>query len=101
MAPSTSPDMPKPNLALRDSSSTPGKLALAFFKGLPTMKSSDVLEAAPSYTVLGRSAGGDSLSPGIYGGVEPAVGVFEGGDFLWAGAGEGESEGSIECCRLS
>ncbi len=101
MAPSTSPDMPKPNLALRDSSSTPGKLALAFLRGLPTMKSSDAFGAAPSYTVLGRSAGGDSLSPGTYGGVDPAVGVFEGGDFLWAGAGEGESEGSIECCRLS
>ena len=101
MAPSTSADMPKPNLALRDSSSTPGKLALAFLRGLPTMKSSDAFEAVPSYTVLGSSAGGDSLSPGTYGGVDPAVGVFEGGDFLWPGAGEGDSEGSIECCRLS
>ncbi len=62
------------------------------------MDSSGVAVETPLYAVVGKSRGG---SFEMWGGVDPAVGVFDAGEARCAGAGEGVSTGSAECCLLS
>lgn len=83
------------------SSSKPETLALALFNGLPTVPLSKAGEALrASKAVFGSSIGGGVARVDTCGGVEPAVGVLEAGDFLCV-AGEPALRGSAECWRFS
>ena len=77
----------------------PDMLALCFFSGLPIILSSGFFGAARSYEALVRSVGVGAALLVVCGGVEPAVGVFEAGDFRVAD--DPASKSSAECCRFS
>ena len=72
-------------------------LDLCFFIGLPTTDSRGS-DGVGSYEALLRSVGGVARTES-FGGVVPAVGVFEAGDFRVAG--DPAFTGSEECCRFS
>lgn len=92
-------DNPKPNRCRIASSSKPETLALARFKGLPTVPLSKVTEDPRSNLAFGSSVGGVVARFDTGGGVEPAVGVFDAGDLRVAGVLE--FRGSAECWRFS
>ena len=96
-ASAVTPDSPNPNLCLIVSSSNPERLALCFFIGLPIIDSKGS-EGLGSCEALVSSAGGVERIE-AFGGVVPAVGVLEAGDFLVAG--DSAFTGSEECCRFS
>lgn len=92
-------DKPSPKRCRIASSSRPETLALARFKGLPTVPLSKALEDPRSNLAFGNSVGGVVARFDTCGGVEPAVGVFDAGDFRVAGVLE--FRGSAECWRFS
>lgn len=63
------------------------------------ISSSRAFGVAKSYEALVRSAGVGATLLVVGGGVDPAVGVFEAGDFRVAS--DPESKSSAECCRFS
>lgn len=92
-------DKPNPKRCRIASSSKPETLALARFKGLPTVPLSKALEDPRSNLAFGSSVGGVVASFDACGGVEPAVGVVDAGDLRVAGVLE--FRGSAECWRFS
>jgi len=91
------PDNPSPSLCLMASSSSPDRLALCFFIGLPIIESRERVGLG-SYEALVSNVGGVERIE-AFGGVVPAVGVLEAGDFRVAG--DPAFRGSEECCRFS
>lgn len=98
-SPASTPDKPNPNRCRTASSSKPETLALARFRGLPIVPLSNALVGPKSNAVLGNSVGGVVATFDACGGVDPAVGVFDAGDFFIAGVPV--LKGSAECCRFS
>lgn len=98
-SPAGTPDKPRPKRCRIESSSRPETLALARFRGLPIVPLSKALDGPRSNAVFGKNVGGVVAKLETCGGVEPAVGVFDAGDFLVAGVPA--SRGPAECCRFS
>lgn len=91
------PDNPRPNLCLIPSSSNPDRLALCFFIGLPITDSRGSEVLGSNEALLSNVGGVERIE--AFGGVVPAVGVLEAGDFRVAG--DPAFTGSEECCRFS
>lgn len=98
-SPARTPVKPKPKRCCIVSSSVPDTLALARFRGLPTVPLSNALLGPKSKAVLASSEGGVIARLDSCGGVDSPVGVFDAGDFLVAGVPA--LRGSAECCRFS